>query len=268
MGDQKSRVLVCKKALQIFTALVAAQFVFVSNGAAETDERTIEDETTETIDERLQGSTVRAKKVCNCVDDYGVPYRQRRSDWGFTFQVGFSQYEPLDYRPDFAAGRTFDNYYGSSQLPLIEAAFATKYNMAFGSIALEAGAGNYSNSEGLNGTSLSVTPARAGLILYLDTLFDEPYVVPYGGGGAAMAWYSETVASQKVAGNTGLGAYYVFGLAFQMDWLDPNADRNGQQDGLENTFAYIEGRGFSMNGGRVAELSNPLALGAGIRIEL
>jgi hypothetical protein len=267
LGDQKSRVLIGKHILLAFVIASVVQLSDVSIGFAE-DARTIEDETTETIDERIEDSTIRAKKVCNCIDDYSVSYRERRQDWGFTFQVGFSQYEPLDYRPDFAAGQNFENYYGSSQLPLIDAAFAVKYNMDFASIALEGGAGNYSNSQGLNGTSLSVTPARVGLILYLDTLFEEPYVVPYAGGGAAMAWYSETVASQKVGGNTGLGAYYVFGLGIQIDWLDPNADRTGQQEGLENTFAYIEGRGFSMNGGRVAELSNSLSLGAGLRIEL
>ena len=232
------------------------------------DERTIDDEVTETIDEREDTPVGQVSQNCDCAPSFTEPYIKRRGQWGMLIQLGASQYEPLNYRPDFAAGQTFEGYYGHAQTPMLEASLGLKYNIDFGSIAATVGFGGYSNSQGRNNTTLSVTPVTFGLTAFLDTLFDEPYVVPYVGGGGALAWYSETLGSQKVSGNTNLGFFYVFGVGIQLDWLDEQADRAGYEEGLENTFAFVEARGFEMSGGRLAELSSPLQIGFGLRFEL
>jgi hypothetical protein len=191
-----------------------------------------------------------------------VPYKERRHRWGALVSVGYSNYSPEDYAPDFVTNTTYSDFYGNVESPMIELAFSAKLNVSFFSLSLDAGAGHMQNTGHLDSddtqASLSLTPVRVGGTLALDGIFGEPYVVPYASVGAYTVFYTEALASQKVEGRTTPALYYAAGLRFQLDWVDREAHESALTDfGLENTYAFVEGRHFSPSGDLVPDLSSP-----------
>src|SRR5690606_11765861 len=126
------------------------------------------------------------KKDCNCEYSYLMPYKDRRGNWGFTFAIGASQYTPTYYKPDFVVNETYESYYGNTEAPLVEATLGLKWNNFLGSLTAELGGGYYFNNSknADDNANLVLIPVRAGLTLALDTVFKEPYLVPYGTVGA------------------------------------------------------------------------------------
>ncbi len=186
-----------------------------------------------------------------------VDYRERRSTWGGLVSVGYSNFAPDDYRPDFVTGQTYQQFYGEADSPMIEGTFSAKLNFNFFSVTADAGVGSFQNN-GRFGAILSLMPVRVGSTLALDGMFGEPYVVPYAFGGAYTVFYSEKLASQKVEGRTTPALYYGAGLKIQLDWIDPEASRDALTDfGLENTYVYLEARAFGISGDRVPDVSSP-----------
>lgn len=212
-----------------------------------------------------KGPLVTTKK-CNCKKDISLPYRERRNDFGLLMSIGTGQYTPDNYIPDFVVNNDFESFYGDAEQVYFDLDVALKWNVAFGSLALNAGVGSYQN-EGRLGAKFSAIPLRLGLTLGLDALFSEPYVVPYFAGGAAMVYFNESLASQTIRGNTGVGFYAETGLLFQLDWLDPDTDRMALQEiGLENTFLYVAGRMMSFPS-KDADFATPLQLAMGAKLE-
>lgn len=201
---------------------------------------------------------------------YLLPYRKRRLPWGSLVNIGWSGYNPSNYNPDFVLD-SFDDYYGRAETPLIEFTVSAKKNFSLLSVTLDFGGGYYSNN-GADNSTLTLIPLRAGVGLALDTLFDEPYVVPYGSVGAYSVLYRESISTQAVNGNTQVGLYYTGGLRFQLDWVDTDGDyASYDESGMENTFLYIEARSFLVPGDNLPDLgssdSEPLNIGAGFSME-
>lgn len=209
------------------------------------------------------------RKSCDCDYSYLMPYKERRNNFGFTFAVGYSQYLPTYYKPDFVVNQTYETYYGETNTPLIDLTLGLKWNNPLGSFTLEAGAGyffNNSKNEDDNGT-LRVIPARAGVTYAMDALASEPVVVPYGTVGAFTAFYNEQIASTSVSGNSPIGLYYAGGLMFQLNSLDEKAAAASfDESGLQNTFVFAEMRGFVASTD-VPNFSTDPQLGAGLKLE-
>lgn len=200
-----------------------------------------------------------------------VPYRERRGTWGGTVQFGYSNYNPLDYDPDFVTNEDYSTFYGEVDQAMLEAQFSGKLNFSFASLSLDLGVGHGENN-GKFGSTLSMTPIRLGATLALDGIFSEPYLVPYGFAGAYVVYYKEALASQSVEGRTSPALYYGGGLRFQLDWMDPGADDEALIGfGLENTYLFAEARAFSDSGDLVPDLSSPedspFMINAGLTLE-
>ena len=213
------------------------------------------------------------------ISPYAVgPYRERRPAWTAMFGFGYSQYNPEDYDPDFTI-ESSDTYFGSAEAPLIEMNLSLKRNFSLAAFSLELGVGQYSNNSrdivtatGTQAGTLKVTPIRLGIGLALDTLFKEPYLVPYFVVGGYTMLYREVLGTQAVNGNTAFGLYYAGGMRFQLDWLDEHGDNSGYEEaGLENTFLYVEYRSFLSAAAAKPNLgspkSQPFQLGAGMALE-
>lgn len=178
-------------------------------------------------------------KKCNCRYDALTPYTLRRDSWTNTFSLGGSTYRPTNYESEHFDG-TLEDVFGSSEMPMFEITFGFKKNLSIGALSLDVGAGYYSDTNG--DSVLKLTLGTAAATLYLDNIFNEPYVVPYGTVGVAYVFYSEALASNEAGGGTPT-MYAGGGLGLQLDWLDEQADVDSYEDfGLENTFLYIEGR--------------------------
>lgn len=240
---------------------------------AETTEEIVEtsEEKNESVSQEVEvepsATNLTAVKTCNCSYLYLKPYRERRSSWGGNFSAGVGQFNPTNYKPDFVVGQSFDSYYGAAESPMVDINFGIQKNFSFGSVTGEFGGSFYSN-QGKNNTTLKVTPVRAGLKLSLDTLFSEPYIVPYASGGVYTAIYDESVAAQSVKGNTEISFYYTVGSLFQLDWLDQDSDIDAYEDnGIENTFIYLEAQSYMASSKRVPNFESTLQIAAGLKLE-
>jgi len=199
-----------------------------------------------------------------------LPYRERRSTWGAEVVLGYSLYSPQDYVPNFVVNKTMSSYYTGAPNNLLELTVGPKRNFSFGSISLDFSGGTYSITSA-DGSTLSVTPVRIGTTLALDTLFSQPYVVPYGSVGAYTAIYREQVASQAVAGRTSIAPYFAFGLKFQLDWMDPKDETDDSETGLQSTYLFVEARDFTKTKDKNVDLgsptSSPFQIGGGLYLE-
>lgn len=183
------------------------------------------------------------------IGDYLKPYRDRRPTWTREIEVGASQYEPINYVSNIITtnGTTtddFESFYQYGDVPSPTIGFEFKRNFSFGAISLGAMGSYYSSTQGDAEITL-MTPALK-VSLYLDTLFDEPYIVPYGTVGYAYTMYNE---SDSLTGLELSGAsdnlFVGVGLLFQLDWLDSSAARDAYSNsGIENTFIFVEVRTY------------------------
>lgn len=199
-----------------------------------------------------------------------VPYRLRRDSTGVIVGFSYSNFEPIDYEPRFITG-DFDSIYSTAEGPLFEFTYGYKWHLFMGSIGLELGAGIYSNtSEDPDvDSTLTLIPVKAGIIISLDNLFYEPYVVPYGGGGVYTIVFKEELAATSFNGTTQAAPYWVAGLLFQLNWLDKVSARTSYiESGVENTFLYAEARQmFTSSAAADPDFGTEVHLDAGIKVE-
>lgn len=201
------------------------------------------------------------------------PYKERRADWSTKFEVLYSMYEPINYTSEIVP-TVFEEYYESGDVPLSGIGLEVKRNFSFGAISLGGSVAYYSTEAVLDDAQLTLIAPSLKATLYLDTLFKEPYVVPYASFGYTYFSYTEdyedTVEIIEVSGETD-NFYISFGLEFQLDWLDKPADISAYNSGLENTFIFVEGRMYLDQGIIRAQedpdFSTDLYLAAGLRLE-
>ncbi len=204
-------------------------------------------------------------------------YRERRPRWGKTIAFGGSTYQPSNYESftSDSGGNAIAVQYNDiyqNKMPMFESSFVVKRNLAFGSLGAEVGVGfrKDSGTGSYAGSSLTTTLIRLGGAFYLDTIFAEPYVVPYVSAGVyTIVHYenSETVASPN--GHTGIAPYMTAGVQVQLDGIDRDSARAAyNSSGLESAFVYLEARTF-LNGSEPSgeDVSSPFHGNLGMRLE-
>jgi hypothetical protein len=206
-------------------------------------------------------------KPCACDVKPGVPYRDRRSKISGFFGFEGGTYAPVNYMPQINTGQTYGSYYSGGAAPNVELVFGAKFNFFLGSIGAQVGGGFFSATAS-SGAVLTVNPITAGLIYSMDSLFKEPYVVPYVVAGAYTDIYKEVDQGLSIDGQTSYAPFYSVGLMFQLDWIDPETHDSGYKDfGLENTFIFLEMRSFLASNDFNADFSTPLQFSGGFRFE-
>lgn len=200
-----------------------------------------------------------------------VPYKARREEWGFSFSASYSNFEPLNYTPNFYELFYEDVYSSAPAMPLIELQMTVKYNMQIGSIGGEFAVGMFSAeaSNALTPSELELMPIRLGATYFADMLFLEPYVVPYGSIGAYVIQYKESTGVLSFNGFTQVAPYVSGGLQFTLDWIDSTAARDSYlETGVQSTYVFIEGRKFfASSAERDPDFETDLHLLGGLRIE-
>lgn len=206
---------------------------------------------------------------------YLKSFKERRPTWTFEFEAFYSQFEPLNFIS--ADGTSFDIAYEAADIPLSGMGLDIKRNFSFGAIALGASIGYYSADTtyvDANNTFTIYAPS-VRLTLFLDNLFEEPYMVPYVTGGYTYFIYEESFDDginpiETIGGETD-NFYVGFGALVQLDWLDKDADASAFNSGLQNTFVFLEGRMYMDQGIIRKELdpdfSTGLYLAGGLRLE-
>ena len=212
------------------------------------------------------------------IQDYLKPFKERRPKWTHQIEIGAAQYVPVNYDSDIlaAAGYYFEDYY-DVEMPMPSISMEMKRNFSMGAISLGFGGSYYSTSSSTSDFELIAPHIKFGI--YLDTLFKEPYIVPYGVFGYSYMMYNEYEESTDLEYSGASDNFFVaLGLLFQLDWLDRAADRSSFEMGIENTYVFIEVKTYLDAGiigyeddfdqsGVLADFSAPFHLSAGLKME-
>lgn len=219
------------------------------------------------------------------IGDYLKPYKERRPKWTTQVEIGAAQYAPVNYDSNILENSSlfFEDYY-DSMMPMPSVSVEFKRNFSLGAIAFGVG-GSYLmvSGESFDGTISSdfelISPF-AKVSIYLDMLFDEPYVVPYASFGYSYMMYNEVATDGSGLEYSGASDnfFVALGVLFQLDWLDRAADRSSYELGIENTYLYAEAKmyldagiiGYEddyANTGVLPDFSAPFHLSAGLKME-
>lgn len=180
-----------------------------------------------------------------------LPYRERRQTWAFMWGLNLVTMYPskMMTNTDITANpnqiKFADRFYNQN-LYLYELEALAKLNFGLGSIAagLILGTGELALREsaspiGKTGGSLLLIKSGGSAYLFLDSLFAEPYIVPYVGAQIAQMNYRDVyiVNSIERNGTVGFSAAIQSGFLLQLNALDrATAFRARKSFGIENTF--------------------------------
>ncbi len=170
-----------------------------------------------------------------------VSYSSRRKKWGQLWGLSYGLYKPSNYELDGIEAE-YDEYYPSG-LGLIQVEGIYKRNFDTFSIGgyLSVGYFNVSSDVENFESDLSVMPLKLGFYFSLDTLWREPWVVPYVHGGIYTIYFDETSNGSTLNGTTLVSYYATGGLMMQLDWADDSTAREAYiENGIENTFLFVE----------------------------
>jgi len=176
-----------------------------------------------------------------------VPYRDRRTKWGQILGVSYGLYTPSNYKID-QVPESFSEFYPVPVLGLLSVEAVFKRNFDLITMGIFGSVGYFNTTSDVPGfdAQLTIIPIKLGFILEIETLWREPWVVPYVHGGIYSTIYEETGDFTTLSGTTLLAFYMSGGLMFQVDWLDDHSAREGYvSSGIENTFIFIEGNFMS-----------------------
>ncbi|MFN8792564.1 MAG: hypothetical protein ACK5Y2_14005 [Bdellovibrionales bacterium] len=181
--------------------------------------------------------------------DIFLPYKQRQRAWGYVFSAGaelvtypglLSQFT----EPDGSIA-TFEDMFGPNSQTMASFEMGPKYNTSMGSFALLLGYSrlDISSSRIQSKAELRVSRYSANVVYYLDTLWQEPYFVPYVGAGAWQADYEEENEDEPdviAKYTTDVGFQWRIGGLINLDWIEPaTALRSRRTLGLQATFLNL-----------------------------
>lgn len=197
-------------------------------------------------------------------------YKERRESHGWMFGLNYQAYKPTNFisvLDDLGYGDLF----GSNPIQLVEMQIAYKLNFEPGSVALGLGYGAGQVSDDHSGASrtLEVTKTAASLSILLDTIFPQPYVVPYVQGQILRFGISESNPSASFSADSQMGFTYSAGVLLQLDALDrDSATRSTLDWGIQNTYLDVFVTKYTnTQGENDPNTESELDYGAGLRME-
>ena len=212
-----------------------------------------------------------------------LPYRERRQAWAFIWGFNLVTMYPnkMMTNTDTSANpgqiKFADRFYNQN-LYLYQLEALAKVNFSLGSIAagILIGAGDLSLPEsgsaiGKTGGSLRLIKGGGSAYLFLDSIFSEPYVVPYVGAHMAQMTYRDVYIKDSIerSGTNGFSAAIQAGFLFQLNALDrATAFKARKSFGIENTFIdlFVLQHSSNPNSGQ-PNLTTNFDYGFGFRVE-
>lgn len=180
-----------------------------------------------------------------------LPYKQRQQRWGLVVALGaelvtfpnlYSQFTEAD-----GSVAHSEDLFGSDGITAMGLEIGPKYNTSIGSFGLNLGFAMIQASE--KDAGLDIRRVSSTFSYYLDTIWSEPYFVPYFGVGAWQAEYSETAGFVDAGGSpvdmemkysSEIGYHWRLGGLINLDWLEPKtALRSRRNLGLQATFLNL-----------------------------
>ena len=199
------------------------------------------------------------------------PYLERRGKWGSTLSLAYSAYAPENLESSYVA-IGIAQIYQKPTAPMIELQGTFKRNTPIGSLGAELGFGYFSsgsNDTTVADSTIEFKMLRMGVTASLDTLYKEPFIVPYGSAGLYTIYFTETQGDLSFIGNTQVAPYLSAGAMFLLDWLDRDAARISYEDtGTQSSFLFGEIRTMMASGAEQdPDFSSAWHWNAGVRVE-
>lgn len=155
-------------------------------------------------------------------------YRDTRPKWGVRFLFASSQIQ------DEITQLKDTNFPFQIDLTFMR-------NFKFFSVGPEVG---YTKAEYADNHKASFM--TAGLALYLDGFFSEPYVVPFASFGSLAYMEAENKNFSSLDSESSFVPYYRVGVLFALNWIEPRRSLAARQEwGLQNTFVYAGMRKYT-----------------------
>jgi hypothetical protein len=208
-----------------------------------------------------------------------VPYRERRSNWGFTFGIQNEEMYPGSFKSQYDEF-DYESMFGSSPIYLTQGQIGIKYNFSLGSIGASAvlGAGSvydtriryqYAGTPDID-SELQLTKMGAAFTYTMDALFGEPYVAPYIEAQVfQLQWQESSKGLESKKGTTNFATALTVGALFQLNWLDEASAFEAQKSsGLENTYLDLFFTQYQAStGSGDPNFETDFNFGAGLRFE-
>lgn len=197
--------------------------------------------------------------------NYFDSYKNRRSWHGFVFNIHLKNYEPKQFTSAID-GQSYADVFGSP-LQMTDFGLGYKLNFFMGSVNFGA---TYSVGRNSSGEyTLAIDQILYSAQYSLDTITDEPYVVPYIKYAIQRSTVKESNTSTTKSSSTNNAPVISAGLLIQLNSLDESTALNSRKAiGLENTFLDIFASQYSKSSLETdPDLSSSLALGAGLSFE-
>jgi hypothetical protein len=174
-------------------------------------------------------------------DPYKLRYPRVTTLWSLTSLP----LRPSDYfRP--SDGLTYKDLFGDASLSNLGICLFFRYKISIFDFGVGVGYGQgLLNSPTYSGSSLGVDITSYKLRAWINTLTDEPYLVPFVGVEYLNIIASESDGSTTLVTQLPGALMYRVGLQVQLNFIDEMASRQAFQSvGLENTF--LEASYFSL----------------------
>lgn len=201
--------------------------------------------------------------------DYLSPYKERRASWAPVFGLNYANVVPVGFVTDLPSANGDAEYgaiFGSAAMPMFSYFGGVQFNL--GGISIGPTVGMAMGEVGGGTRTLRLNVKSAGITANLDSIMNEPYVVPTFSFAINVADYAETNdADTSSAGTTPFMSYTV-GALIQLNWIDPDGAFEGlKESGLNNTFVHLYGGQFMASSGDSTSFASNFSLGAGVRLE-
>ncbi len=194
--------------------------------------------------------------------EISLHYRERRPDWSPVFSLRSENFSPL--KNDVTTnGILLVGLQGGFKYNLDSISLTSEFSYESGSAS---GKPTFASGESVS-LRLAKKTLRFGLLF--DSIWPEPYIVPYFQGDVYQMDFleSDIPGVAGLTGSTGIGFGYTAGVLLQLNWLD--ADQSSRalvQSGLNNTFLDLF-IAQSMKPAGAFDFSSKINLGAGIKLE-
>lgn len=200
-------------------------------------------------------------------------YRERRSLNGLIFGISYENYRPKNFLSSIDS-ESYSSTFGSTPVTLGQFEVGYKLNFGPASIAasFEYGQGQVNGSE-LAGEErrLSIEKTALKATLFIDGIFEEPYVVPYAGISLWKFGIDEKIVRTDVSfsGKTQPGTSVDVGLLLQLNWIEPETARWALvRGGVENTYIDLFLRQYAKSSGSAdPDTSSDMNWGVGLKVE-
>lgn len=209
--------------------------------------------------------------------DEFLPYKKRQGDWSLLLSLGSEKVSYPGLLTQVSAETedfTFAEMFGERNNFMMNIELGPKYNTRLGSFSILFGYGNFNKNDSRIGSESGLSIYRYSVTLnyYLDTIFEEPYIVPYVGGGAWTADYRETSESYPDDVrhySTDVGTQLKFGVLLGLDWIEGDSAYASRRR-THTTAAFLNIYGISNMMSEAEpdpDLENDIDIGASLILE-